>query len=190
MLLIVGLGNPGREYARSRHNVGFMCVDFMARRWGIRLSQRRHLVVLGLGEVEGQEVVLAKPRTYVNRSGDAVRYLFSRFSADNDNLLVIYDDMDLPPGRIRIRPQGGAAGHNGVKSIIAELGSQQFARVRVGIGRPANPQNDVSYVLGHFSKEQREVLKVALDRVADALVILLTEGMDQAMNRFNQEAVP
>ena len=187
MFLIVGLGNPGRKYARSRHNVGFICVDHMARRWGIKISQRRPLVLLGLGKVEGQEVVLAKPRTYVNRCGDALRYLFSRFNITKDDLLVIYDEMDLPPRRIRIRRQGGAAGHNGVNSIIATLESKEFTRVRVGIGRPTNSQDEVSYVLGHFPKQEGDVVKRVLDVVTDAVEVLLSQGVEQAMNQFNQE---
>ncbi len=187
MLIIVGLGNPGRKFASNRHNVGFMCVDHLARRWGVRLAHRRRHAILGQGELEGREVVMAKPRTFVNRSGDAVRYLLSRFGASQEELLIIYDEMDLPLGRIRIRPEGSAAGHNGMKSIISALGTQNFARVRVGVGRPADDQDEVSHVLGAFSKEEANLVREAVDRVAEAVAVLLTDGIQQAMNQFNQE---
>ena len=187
MLIIVGLGNPGRKFANNRHNVGFMCIDHLARRWSVRLSQRRRFAVLGQGKLEGQEVVLAKPRTFMNLSGDAIRYLLSRFGATQEELLIIYDEMDLPLGRIRIRPEGSTAGHNGMKSIISVLDSQDFARVRVGVGRPADNQDEVSYVLGAFSKEEGNLVRETVDRVAEAVAVLLTDGIQQAMNKFNQE---
>ena len=185
MKLIVGLGNPGRQYAASRHNVGFMCVDHLARRWGISFSERRRYVVLGQGESEEEGVVLAKPRTFMNLSGEAVGYLLTRFCSGPGDLVVIYDDMDLPPGAIRLRPGGSSAGHRGVESIISTLGSQDFPRMRVGIGKPDDDTDPINYVLSPFAAQERKVIREVIPRVGDALECLLYDGIDAAMNRFN-----
>ena len=183
--LIVGLGNPGEKYERTRHNVGFWCVERLARDHSIGLSQRRRKAVIGEGLIDGQNVVLAKPRTFVNRSGEAVGYLLARYRASPDDLLVITDDMDLPPGKIRLRPGGSAGGHKGIKSIVEAIGTQDFARVRVGIGRPTTGVGDIEHVLGTMSPEERDSVQKAVERAADATITVLTEGMTVAMNRFN-----
>ena len=185
MKLIVGLGNPGRRFAHSRHNVGFKCVDHIARKWGIKLMERRSKVVMGGGMVAELPVVLAKPRTYMNNSGEGIAYLLSRFSVSPQELVVIYDDMDLPLGVIRIRPRGSAAGHNGISSIIAVLASQEFPRVRVGIGKPPEGLDGVDHVLGPFLPEERPVIDEAVAQVSQAAACLLEEGIEAAMNRFN-----
>ena len=185
MKLIVGLGNPGRTYARSRHNIGFMCVDHMARRWSINLAERRNKAVLGQGEVGGERVVLAKPRTFMNLSGDAAAYLLARFAATPRDLVVIYDEMDLSLGTIRIRSGGSAAGHNGIKSIISRLATQEFPRLRVGIGEPPEGVEGMDYVLGPFLPEERPVTMEAVSKVEHAVACLLQNGIDTAMNRFN-----
>ena len=185
MTLVVGLGNPGGRFAHSRHNVGFRCVDHMARKWGIKLVERRSKVVMGRGMVDEFPVVLAKPRTYMNNSGEGIAYLLSRFSASPQELLVVYDDMDLPLGVIRIRPGGSAAGHNGISSIIAVLSSQEFPRVRVGIGKSPEGLDAMDYVLGSFLPEERPAMDEAVAQVAQAVPCLLEEGMQAAMNRFN-----
>ena len=185
MKLIVGLGNPGRIFSHSRHNVGFMCVDHMARKWGIKLADRRSRAVLGQGEVGGQRVVLAKPRTFMNHSGEGVVYLLTRFAGIPGDLVVIYDDMDLPLGTIRIRPGGSAAGHNGIKSIISRLATQEFPRVRVGIGGLPEGTQGMDYVLGSFSPAERPVATEAVAIVEQAVACLLLEGIQNAMNRFN-----
>lgn len=184
MHIIVGLGNPGREYTRSRHNIGFRCIDAIGERYGIRLKERRRLAVIGHGWIEGEEVLLARPRTFVNRSGEAVRYLLSRFSTGPGSLVVIYDDMDLPPGRIRIRPKGSAGGHNGMKSIIETIGTQEFPRIRVGIGKPQEG-DPVAFVLGCFTPQEEGLMREAVQRVTEAVACLLKEGLEAAMNRFN-----
>lgn len=188
MKLIVGLGNPGKSYAGNRHNVGFQCLDHFASQHRIPITERRlRLKALkakyGTGEVAGTSVVLAKPRTYMNHSGAAVAQLVHRFGVQIDDLLVIYDDLDLPLGKLRIRQQGGAAGHKGVASIIASLGSEEFPRIRVGIGRPEG--DEVSYVLSDFAAEEKDIAREAIARVADVLLCILAEGIEAAMNRYN-----
>jgi len=183
MKLIVGLGNPGKAYADSRHNVGFRCVDRFARLNHIPLTRRQQRSKAGTGVVAETEVVVAKPRTFMNLSGEAVGRLVRRFGVPLEDLLVIHDDMDLPPGKVRIRQRGGSAGHNGVKSIIDSLGSQDFPRIRVGIGRPDG--DEVSYVLSDFTAEEKQVIEEAVSTAADAIHCILTEGIEAAMNRYN-----
>ena len=183
MKLIVGLGNPGKAYASNRHNVGFQCVDYFARKHGIAIRERKARAKVGLGEVAEKGVVLAKPRTFMNLSGQAVSRLVRQFNVPLEDLVVICDDLDLPLGRVRIRQRGGSAGHKGMESIIDSLGSQDFPRIRVGIGRPDG--DEVSYVLSDFTAEERDVVREAMADVADALYCILTEGIEAAMNRYN-----
>ena len=183
--IIVGLGNPGPKYRTSRHNVGFRCVDLMASQWGINLSERRAKAVLGRGYHLGQDVVLAQPRTYMNNSGDAIAYLMARFRAKPADLIVVYDEMDLPLGKIRIRPSGSAAGHNGIRSIIATLHTQDFPRIRVGIGHPAGDREQISHVLTGFSEDESPVIAEAVNKVVEAVDCLLEHGLAVAMNRYN-----
>ena len=185
MRLIVGLGNPGPRYRCTRHNIGFRCVDLMASLWGIRLSERRAKAVLGRGHRAGQEIVLAKPRTFMNDSGEGVAYLLTRFSANPSDLVVIYDDMELPLGRLRIRRYGSDGGHNGVRSIIAALQTQDFPRIRVGIGPPAPQEDPVSHVLGHFDETEASAMAEAVKMVLAAADCLLEHDIDSTMNRFN-----
>ena len=188
MLLIVGLGNPGTRYRCTRHNLGFRCVDLMARKWGVRQSERRPKVVLGRGHYADKDIVLAKPRTYVNNSGEGVAYLLARFGAAPEALLIIYDDMQLPLGRLRIRRSGSDGGHNGIRSIITNLQTHAFPRIRVGIGQPGPDAigDPVSHVLGRFSQEESAQIATAVKGVAAAVECLLEEDIDVAMSRFNQ----
>ena len=188
MKLIIGLGNPGKSYAGNRHNMGFQCLEYFASRYRIPINKRRlRLKSLkakyGMGEVAGLQVVLAKPRTYMNNSGEAVGQLMRRLDVQMENLIVIYDDMDLPLGKLRIRQRGGAAGHNGLSSIIRSLESEEFPRIRVGIGRP--DVDEVSYVLGNFTAEEKNIARETIVRVSDVILCILTEGLEAAMNRFN-----
>ena len=183
MKLIVGLGNPGRAYAGNRHNVGFQCVDYFARKHRIAISERKARAKIGIGEVDEKRVVLAKPRTFMNLSGQAVSRLMRQFNLPVEDLVVICDDMDLPLGRVRIRQRGGSAGHKGMESIIDSLGSQDFPRIRVGIGRPDG--DEVSYVLSDFTAEEKDMVREAVAEVADALYCIFTEGIEAAMNRYN-----
>ena len=183
--LVVGLGNPGKEYAETRHNVGFWCVDHLANEGSISLSRRQRQLAIGEGTLAGIHVALAKPRTFVNNSGQAVKYLLARYRASPADLLVIVDDMNLPLGKMRLRARGSAGGHNGMKSIIEVIGTQDFARVRIGIGRPSTGVDEVDYVLSAMSPEERATAEDAVERASQAVVCVLTEGIDEAMGRFN-----
>lgn len=185
MRLIVGLGNPGPRYRCTRHNVGFRCLDLLAQRWEIPLSERRPRAVLGRGRRLDQEVVLAKPRTFMNNSGEAVRYLLDRFGVRPHQLLVIYDDVALPVGKMRLRPDGSDGGHNGMRSIIGVVQTTEFPRLRVGVGQPPPGQDQVAHVLGRFNEEESPIVAEVVQRVPEAVHCILEEGMDAAMNRFN-----
>ncbi|MCH8279881.1 MAG: aminoacyl-tRNA hydrolase [Chloroflexi bacterium] len=183
--LIVGLGNPGARYAGTRHNLGFRCVDLMARRWEIPASDRRAKAVLGRGHHAGQEIVLAKPRTFMNNSGEGIAYLLTRFGAQPEDLVVIYDDMELPVGRLRLRLSGSDGGHKGMRSIIASLKTTNFPRLRVGIGHPPAGIGVVEYVLSSFLEDESKTMDQVVRNVVAAADCLLEEGIDVAMNRFN-----
>jgi PTH1 family peptidyl-tRNA hydrolase len=182
--LIVGLGNPGRKYAHNRHNVGFQCLDRLAQSHGLSFTQRRAKASLALGKIADVRVVLARPLTYMNLSGQAVRPLVSFYKLSLEDILVIHDDLDLPLGTTRLRPEGGSGGHKGMRSIIEALGSQAFPRLRVGIGRP--PGNDaVSYVLSDFTADEQITLESIYERVVAAVEFFLREGIEAAMNAYN-----
>jgi PTH1 family peptidyl-tRNA hydrolase len=193
MKLIVGLGNPGRGYANNRHNVGFVCLNHFARTQGIHFDKKQGRARIGTGEVAGSKVVVAKPQTYMNRSGQSVSLLVKKFNVGLDNLLIIHDDLDLPLGKIRIRQGGSAGGHKGAGSIITELGSQNFIRIRVGIGRPNKNEGFTefsddeikAYVLSDFTSDEKQAITQVIPRVSEAILCLLTEGPVAAMNRYN-----
>jgi PTH1 family peptidyl-tRNA hydrolase len=191
MKLIVGLGNPGQSYARNRHNIGFRCLNSFARRQGIHFDNRRAKARLGLGQVAGVGVVLAKPQTFMNLSGMSVMRLVEKYDIALSDLLVVHDDLDLPLGRIRIRGGGSSGGHKGLSSIISSLGSQDFPRLRVGIGRPAAGEKPVetgvvSYVLGDFTPEEARMVAQVIPRVSQAIACFLSEGISSAMDRYNR----
>ena len=185
MRIIVGLGNPGPRYRCTRHNIGFRCIDLMARRWDIKVSERRRKAVLGRGRHLDQDVALAKPRTFMNNSGEGVAYLLARYGARPQDLIIVYDEMALPVGKLRLRPAGSDAGHNGIRSIIATLGATDFTRIRVGIGRPNSEQDQISHVIGGFTEEEAPIIAKTVKGVVAAVDCLLLEGIDQAMNQFN-----
>ena len=181
----MGLGNPEPQYLRTRHNAGWWLVDLLAERHGIDIKRAHSTTRLGIGRIEGHTIALAKPRTYVNRSGAAVSYLLTRFGVDRDQLLVVYDEIALDAGKLRLRPRGSAAGHNGMKSVIDALGSQEFKRLRIGVGQPPPGTDRVGWVLGEMSSEDQRLVDDAIHRAADAIVSLMEGGVDTAMNRFN-----
>ena len=186
MYLIAGLGNPGEEYAKHRHNVGFQSVSYLADRHGLSFTEKQSKARLATGTFAGQRVVLAKPFTFMNASGQAVAALARWYKIDvKRELLVIYDDLDLPFGTLRLRANGSAGGQNGMKSIIEQLGTQEFARLRVGIGRPPEGWDPRDYVLGNWNREQAEQLPELYARIADATELFIREGIIAAMNRFN-----
>jgi PTH1 family peptidyl-tRNA hydrolase len=189
--LIIGLGNPGRGYAANRHNIGFLCLNHLAKAQGISFNKKQGQARTGAGEVAGCPVVLAKPQTYMNLSGQSVSRLAKKLRLDPADIIVIHDDLDLPSGKIRIRRGGGSGGHKGVDSIIAELDSRDFLRLRVGIGRPEVPSGEASeddiidYVLSGFTPEEKLVMDRVIPQVSAAIVCLLNEGLTAAMNEYN-----
>jgi len=187
MKLIVGLGNPGRVYANNRHNIGFLCINHLARTHAVRFDRKRGSARIGTGRVAGNEVVLAKPQTYMNLSGKSVSQLVRRFNISLDDLIVIHDDLDLPLGKIRLSYGSSSGGHKGIDSIISYLGSQNFIRIRVGIGRPAEISDDdtIAYVLSDFTPEQKQVTTQVIPKVSEATTNILTEGLTPAMNKYN-----
>ena len=184
-LAVVGLGNPGAEYAATRHNAGFWCIDALARKHAIRLERRRSSAIIGEGVIADCTVALVKPRTYVNRSGAAIRYLQARYALPSDRLLIVCDDINLPPGKLRMRAKGSAGGHNGLKSVIDAAGSQAFPRLRIGVGMPADGAGQIEHVIGPMPPDEREILDAAVERAADAIACLLAEGIQETMSRFN-----
>ena len=185
--IIVGLGNPGPRYADTRHNIGWRVLDLLAGQIDIPVNERRPKAVLGAGYFTNRRVVLAKPRTFMNNSGEAVEYLLARFGGGPSNLLIIYDEMALLPGRIRLRAAGSDAGHNGIRSIIQAVGGTSFPRLRVGVGAPPPGVAARDYVLGKFADEEAEAIAGAVERAAAAVRCVLEESIDAAMNRFNQD---
>jgi PTH1 family peptidyl-tRNA hydrolase len=184
--LIVGLGNPGEEYKNTRHNIGFECVNTLANRHGLDFDDKRSKARIAVGNIAGERVVLAKPFTYMNLSGQAVTGLCSWYKIDPaSQLLVVYDDLDLGFGALRLREKGGPGTHNGMKSIVNLLGSQAFRRLRMGIGNVPQGWDTAKYVLGRFSKEEQEKLPAIQGQAADAVELILREGFTTAMNRYN-----
>jgi PTH1 family peptidyl-tRNA hydrolase len=192
MKLVVGLGNPGKGYARNRHNVGFHCINHLAKRHSINVGQRQCQSQVGAGIIAGTNVMLAKPKTFVNLSGNAISQLMRKYSIVISDLIVIYDDIDLPLGKIRIRPKGSSGGHRGIKSTISALGNQDFCRIKIGIGRPnaddkTNHDVDivVDHVLSNFTPEEEQLIQPAIARAADAIECIIAEDVAAAMNKFN-----
>lgn len=191
MKLIVGLGNPSKTYAHNRHNVGFLCLNYFARFHSILFDHRQCRARVGIGEVRGEKLLLAKPGTFVNLSGNSVAGLMHKHNIPLSDLLVIYDDLDLPLGKIRLRQSGSSGGHKGMNSIISALGSEDFPRIRVGIGRPQEEEQStsedaiVNYVLSDFSPQEEAIIKSVIAKVSEAIDCFLTQGIEAAMSKFN-----
>ncbi len=183
--LIAGLGNPGREYVNSRHNIGFMLVNCLAERLETSFSRLESKALVTKSKYQGRSIILAKPQTYMNLSGQAISSLVKFYKIPFENFMVLYDDVDLPFGKIRIRPAGGSAGHKGVESIINHLGTQEFPRFRFGVGRPPGSKGAAAYVLQNFSGEEADFLPQYLDRGSDAVLTYIVDGLVTAMNHFN-----
>jgi len=184
--LVVGLGNPGRKYQRTRHNLGFLVVDRLAEKHGVAVTQKKHDALVGSWHREGEEVLLVKPQTYMNRSGEAVKSLLRYLPVRSQDVTVVFDDLDLPFGRIRIRQRGGAAGHRGMVSIMQGLEDEAFLRVRIGIGRPPVGVEPADFVLQPFFPEEQSALEAILNKAADAVESVLEDGPQRAMERFNR----
>ena len=186
MFIIVGLGNPGREYQNTRHNIGFDVIDQLAREEQISVLEKKHKAIIGKGYVAGQKCILAKPVTFMNLSGESVRELVDYYKVDAEaELIVLSDDISLDVGHIRVRKKGSAGGHNGLKSIIRELGTENFMRVKMGVGEKPKGWDLVDHVLGHFPEEERKLMDQACARAAEAVRMMLAGDVDAAMNRFN-----
>lgn len=185
MKWIVGLGNPGASYHKTRHNVGFMAVDELAKRWNIAVTQNKCKALIGEGQVNGVKVALIKPMTYMNLSGEAVRAFMDYYKVSLEDLIVVYDDLDTEIGKIRLRYQGSAGGHNGIKSIIQHTGTQTFNRVRMGVSRPPQGFNIADYVLNNFPKAEAENLQMMIDRTCDALEAAVKQPFETTMAKFN-----
>lgn len=184
--LIVGLGNPGKEYERSRHNCGFRAIDVLADKLGCKIDKSKFQGLYGQTNYEGKKLYLLKPLTYMNLSGRSVLQLSAYFNIPPQRIIVLFDDISLPPGRLRIRADGSAGGHNGIKSIIAEVGSQAFPRVKIGVGGKPNPEYDLAdWVLSSFSSKEEKDLTFALHNAADAALCIIDHGVPDAANRFN-----
>ena len=184
-VLVVGLGNPGRDYEKTRHNAGFMVIDAIAKQIGIELKRVKSKAIIGEGKYSGRKVILAKPQTFMNLSGQAVSQLARFYKVSFDNILVIHDDLDLPLGMLRIRPNGGYGGQKGVQSIIEQLGTQEFARIRFGIGRPPGRMDPKAYVLEKFLPREAEEFTFTLMRARDAALTFISDGLEKAMNQYN-----
>ncbi len=186
MYLIAGLGNPGREYAGTRHNVGFEVVDALCAKYDIKLNKEKFRAVFGDGRIGGERVIVAKPQTYMNLSGESIRELVNWYKIDNEHIIIIYDDISLPVGKLRIREKGSAGGHNGIKNIIYQLNTDVFPRIKVGTGMPQDPGYDIKdYVLGHFSKEEIEILIKSAVRAVYAVEEIIKADAKSAMNKYN-----
>ena len=189
MFLIAGLGNPGMEYAATRHNIGFDMITYLCDKYDIALSKRQGKALVGKGMIAGQKVILAQPQTYMNASGESVRALLDYYKLDNEEFVVIYDDISLAVGQIRVRPKGSAGGHNGIKSVIAHLGTQEFPRIKIGVGAKPDGGNLVNHVLGRFSREEDGMVRDVFALADGALGAILNEGVSDAMNRVNGKRI-
>ena len=186
MYIIVGLGNPGRRYEHTRHNIGFITVDYLAEKHGIRINKIKHKALVGEGMISGQKVLLVKPQTYMNLSGQSVREILSFYKPEIANLIVVYDDVDLPMGRLRIRPSGSSGTHNGMRSIIYDIQRDDFPRLRIGIGGERKMRL-ADYVTGGFGKEERKLMEGSVLRAVSALESILDSGIERAMNEYNSK---
>ena len=183
MFLIVGLGNPGKEYDKTRHNIGFECIDYLSNKYNIELNRIKFKGIYGEGFINNKKVILLKPTTFMNLSGESIREVVNFYKLNPEEVIVIYDDISLEVGRIRIREKGSAGGHNGIKSIIQNLSTDVFPRIKVGVGQPKGDL--VSHVLGRFSKEEEEILKESVEASKKAIEIIVREDTKEAMNRLN-----
>ena len=184
MYIIVGLGNPGKKYENTRHNMGFLAVDLLAEKYGIKVNKLRFKALTGEGRIAGQKVLIMKPQTYMNLSGESVRQAMEYYKEDSQNLIVIYDDIDIPTGSVRIRKKGSAGTHNGMRSILYQIQTEDFPRIRVGIGS-GKKENLIDYVTGGVSSSEKTLLEESLIKAAEGAACIVEKGIDKAMNEYN-----
>lgn len=188
MYIVAGLGNPGKKYENTRHNIGFMVIDEAAEKYDIRFTEKKHKAVIGKGMIGGEKVILVKPQTFMNLSGESIREIIDYYKIeDQTELIVISDDISLDVGAIRIRKKGSAGGHNGLKNIILHLGHDEFQRIRVGVGNKPAEYDLIDYVLGNFDKEEQKLLTESISEAAEAIGVMIKDGPDVAMNQFNKK---
>ena len=187
MFLIVGLGNVGKEYDNTRHNIGFQAIDYIAAKYNIDINRIKFKGIYGDGIIEGNKVILLKPTTYMNLSGESIREVMNFYKILEEELIVLYDDISLPVGRLRIREKGSAGGHNGIKNIIAHLGTMEFPRIKVGVGEKPKGYDLADYVLGKFSKGERELMDEGYQNAVEAVAAIVQGNMEQAMNQYNKK---
>ena len=188
MYIIAGLGNPKREYDNTRHNIGFALIDALADQYNISVMDMKHKALTGKGMINGQKVILVKPLTFMNLSGESIRPIVDYYKIDvSTELIIISDDISLPPGQIRVRKKGSAGGHNGLKNIIQHLGSEEFQRIRIGVGEKPAGYDLADYVLGHFSKEEQPLIREGVEKAMKAATMMLEGDVDRAMNEFNRK---
>ncbi|MFP4662347.1 MAG: aminoacyl-tRNA hydrolase [Halanaerobiales bacterium] len=185
MFLIVGLGNPGPKYKNTRHNVGFKAIYTLAEELNINSTSNKFKAIVGQGRINNEKVLLAQPLTYMNNSGESVRLIIDYYKIPLEHIVIIYDDLDLPTGKIRVKENGSAGGHNGLKSIINNLGTQEIPRIRIGIDSPQGRISVIDYVLGHFSTEEKKVIDESLDKIYDIVKEIIINGYQTAMNKYN-----
>lgn len=185
MYLIIGLGNPEEEYSKTRHNMGFNTINKLAQKQNIQINKTKYEGLYESTTIEGQKVILIKPQTYMNLSGNCVKQFVDFYKIEKEKILVIYDDMDIEPGTIKIRKKGSAGGHNGMKSIIQMLGTEEFPRIRIGIGRPEHNGDEINYVIGAIPEEEIPKLEEGTEKAKEAVIEILKNGIDKAMNKFN-----
>lgn len=185
MYIIAGLGNPSKEYEKTRHNAGFDAVDVLAEKLGVQIEEKKHRALCARGVIGGERVLLMKPQTFMNLSGESIRDAADFYKVDPEHIIILYDDISLDVGQLRIRTKGSAGGHNGIKSIIAHLGSQEFPRIKIGVGAKPDRMDLADYVLGRFSQTDRTVMEDAFQEAADGAQMLILEGAEAAMNRYN-----
>ena len=185
MYLIVGLGNPEEEYSKTRHNMGFNAINKIAEKYQIEMKKTKFNGIYGNGNIEGEKVTLIKPQTYMNLSGKCVKQFKEFYKIENEKMIIIYDDMDVETGKIKVRKQGSAGSHNGMKSIISEIQTQEFPRIRIGIGRPMHENDKINYVIGHVPQEELEELQKGVEKAKEAVIDILENSIDHAMNKFN-----
>ncbi len=185
MYIIVGLGNPEKDYANTRHNMGFQVINKIAEQYEIEVTKSKFKGLYGTGTIEGEKVILLKPQTFMNLSGESIKEILQFYKIEKEQLIVIYDDIDIEPGNIKIRKAGGAGTHNGMKSVVQELNTQNFKRIRVGIGMPKQKENLIEYVLGAIPEEDKEKLEKGTDLAKEAVSGIIKNGIDIAMNKFN-----
>lgn len=188
MYVIAGLGNPGAKYENTRHNIGFMVVDALAEKNHISVTEKKHKALVGKGMLGSERILLVKPQTFMNLSGESIREIIDYYKVEEKTeLIVISDDISLEPGALRIRKKGSAGGHNGLKNIILHLGHDEFQRIRIGVGEKPSGYDLADYVLGHFREDDRELIAKSVEQAAEAVQVMITEGADKAMNQFNKK---